>query len=110
MTTLPLCDKPVFADASIRKTHNALKISRLRAKRETTHPVVLAGVDMQHSLPMPALASPWRHRISRHRTCSCETELKNRLKAGKKGKKPIGSQTTMWNDGNNAERKPSTPK
>ena len=104
LTTLQPCDKPVFANASIRKRHNALKISRSRVKRETTHPVVLASVVTQHTLPMPAIrvtGSPGIERVLAKLKLKIASRQKRR-------KKPMGSESTMWNDGNNAERKSST--
>ena len=87
LTTLPPCDKPVFANASIRKSHNALKISRSRVKRETTHPVVLAGVVMQHTPPMPAIrvtGSPGIERVL------AKLKLKIASRQERRGKKPHG--------------------
>jgi len=87
LTTLPPCDKPVFANASIRKRHNALKISRSRVKREATHPVVLAGVVMQHTLPMPAIrvtGSPGIERVL------AKLKLKTASRQERRGKNPHG--------------------
>ena len=93
-----LCDKP----ASIRKTPKALQINRLPVKRETTHPAVLAAVVMQHTATAPTTRVTGSSGIERF---PAKRRLQS-LQGRKEGKNSMGSESTMWNDSNNVDRKP----